>query len=132
MMIDEVVQLMKENSPNYIATIDGDAPRVRPMGYIECYEGRIVFATSASSSTSRQIKANPNIEVTNTAATRDKAVRIKGKAVIITDNSIKAALVEAQPNLKRISEDLDGITIFAIGEPEATLWSYTGVTSVEM
>jgi len=131
-MFDEVIAFMKENSPNYVATVEGDAPRVRPLGFITGHDGRITFATSAGNNTSKQIKSNTNIEVSNTAATRDKALRIKGKAVIITDVETKNAILEAEPNLKRISEDPEGITMFYIKDPEATFWSYTGVTEVDL
>ena len=131
-MLDEVIAFMKENTPNYIATIEGDAPRVRPCGFVTACDGKITFATSAENNLSKQIQANPNIEVSNTASTFDKALRIKGKAAIITDSGIKESIIEAEPNLKRISETPDGITLFYIDEPEATWWSYTGVTAAEL
>ena len=131
-MFDEVMTFLKANTPTYIATVEGDAPRVRPMGYVGDRDGKIIFASFASSSCTKQIQANPNIEVSSTAPTRDKALRIKGKAAIITDRDLKLDIMEETPGLKRISEDPDGITMFYIDEPVATFWSYTGVTAIEL
>ena len=131
-MFDEVIAFMKEASPIYIATVEENAPRVRPMGFVSGYDGKVTFASSAGNGTTKQLEANSNIEVSCTAATRDKALRIKGKAIIVSDIETIEAMMEAEPNLKRISPTPDGITIFYIDNPEATFWTYTGVTAVDL
>ena len=130
-MIEELVAFMKENSPNYISTVEGDVPHVRPMGFIMEYQGKLTFATSAGNGTSAQLAANPNIEVATTAKTRDKALRIWGKAVVIADLEEKIAIVADQPGLQKFPGP-EAITIFSIDKPQATWWSYTGVEKIDL
>lgn len=120
--MNEVLQFLKENPIFYLATIDGDTPRVRPFGFCMEYKGKLCFCTSNNKDVYRQMKANPNIEI-SVASKNDKWLRLKGKAVFISNHDSKMAAFEASPSLARLySEDDPLFEIFYIDECEASFY----------
>ena len=65
----EVYDFLKKAGTYYLATVDGDQPRVRPFGTVDLFEDRLYIQTGKKKEVSIQLKANP------------RAVRIHGRAV---------------------------------------------------
>ena len=59
----EVYEFLKSAGVYYLATVDGDQPRVRPFGTIDLYDGRLYIQTGKSKDVANQLKANPRIEI---------------------------------------------------------------------
>ena len=57
----EVYDFLKKAQTYYLATVEGDRPRVRPFGTVDIFEDRPYIQTGKSKSVSRQPQANPNI-----------------------------------------------------------------------
>jgi uncharacterized pyridoxamine 5'-phosphate oxidase family protein len=64
--MDEVFGFLSENHPFYVATVDGDTPKVRPFGFVMVYEGKLIFACNDQMNVYKQLKANPKFEVATT------------------------------------------------------------------
>ena len=59
----EVRDYLKESGMFFIATIDGDKPRVRPFGVAEIYEDKLYIQTGKRKNVFKQIESNPNVEI---------------------------------------------------------------------
>ena len=59
----KVYDFIKKCGTYYLATVDGDQPRVRPFGTILLFEDKLYIQTGKSKDVSRQIQANPKVEI---------------------------------------------------------------------
>jgi general stress protein 26 len=76
-----------------LATVEGDRPRVRPvtMGH---YENAFWILTGSGDAKTRQIRANPNVELCLDAKD-DRGhgtIRFAGKATVIEDQGLKSRI----------------------------------------
>jgi len=124
--MNEVLQFLKDNPTFYLATTDGDTPKVRPFGFVMDYEGKLCFCTNNQKDVYKQLKANPKFEISTTSQTGEW-LRLKGKAVFITSRESKKAALDAAPSLRKIySEDDDIYEIFYADDAEATFYKMGG------
>jgi len=122
----EVLKYLTDNPVFYIATVDGNMPKVRPFGFVMEYEGKLCFCTSNQKNVYKQLKANPNFEL-STASADGSWLRLKGKAVFCTTIESKNAALKAAPMLKNMYSAEDSLfEIFYIEDGEATFNSMTG------
>lgn len=112
----------------YLATVEGDQPRVR--GFMMWYadENGFYFHTGTSKNVCRQLKKNPNIEVCFFAPDPNvgKMMRVTGKARFLDDINLKARLLEERPFLKAIGiakPDDPLLAVFQIYSGEARFWT---------
>ena len=61
--MEEVVKFLKEAETYYLATVDGDQPRVRPFGTAHIFEGKLYIQTGKKKDVSKQLHANPKAEL---------------------------------------------------------------------
>ena len=83
----------------YFATVDGDAPRVRPFGFYMVFEDRLYFGAGTHKATHRELEANPNVEIC--CCSGGSFLRLRGKAVLDMRPETEAALFEKAPMLRR-------------------------------
>lgn len=122
--MDEVLKFLTENRVFYVATVDGDKPKVRPFGFVMEYEGKLYFCTNNQKEVFKQLQANPYVEMCSTSADGQKWVRIKGKAVFKTTTQSKAKTLEVMPELKQLYSVDDPIfETFYLDEAEATFYT---------
>jgi uncharacterized pyridoxamine 5'-phosphate oxidase family protein len=119
--MDEVLAFLTENHPFYVATVDGDTPKVRPFGFTMNYEGKLIFACNDQMNVYKQLKANPKFEIGTTNKSY-QWIRLMGTANFITSRETKDAIVALAPNLKNLSPDIDGIVIFYAEDAEAIVY----------
>ena len=62
--VQEVRDYLHECGTFYIATVDGDQPRVRPFGVAEVYNGKLYIQTGKKKDVFKQMMANPKFEIT--------------------------------------------------------------------
>jgi len=123
--MSEVVEFLSAVKTFYIATVDSDKPRVRPFGIAVEYEGKIYFVTNNQKAVYRQLKANPNFEVS--ATDKDgRWIRLAGKAVFEDNIEVKKKAFEISPNLANIYKTPDNpiFEVFYVAEGEAVLYSF--------
>lgn len=96
--MQEVLDFLKKAEVYYLATIDGDQPRVRPFGTAHIYDGKLYIQTSKLKPCSKQMAANPKIEIS--AMCEGAWIRIAATAV--NDDSVEAkrSMLDAYPMLK--------------------------------
>ena len=61
--MEEVYEFLKKCGTFYLATVDGDKPRVRPFGVVHIFEGKLYIQTGKIKNVSKQMQINPNIEI---------------------------------------------------------------------
>src|SRR5690554_4773636 len=84
--MEEVYDFLKKCGTYYLATMDGDQPRVRPFGTVDVFENKLYIQTGRSKSVSKQITINPKIEICGML--EDKWIRVEATAV--DDNRVEA------------------------------------------
>lgn len=95
----EVLDFLKEAGVFFLATVDDEGARVRPMGFFMEYEGRLYFGIGSLKEGYAQLKKNPNFEVC--ALNSDKQwLRIKAKAVFDERPIALSKAFEVMPKLK--------------------------------
>ena len=122
--MEEVCEFLKKCGVFYIATMEGDQPRVRPFGVVNIYEGKLYIQTGKSKNVSKQMQINPNVEIC--AFMAGKWVRIEGK--VIRDDRIeaKASMLDANPVLKSMYSATDDNTeVLYFEKAKATFYSFT-------
>ncbi len=121
---EEVAQFMSECGFYFLATCEGDQPRVRPFGAHVVYQGKLYLQSGKSKDVARQIAANPKVELC--ASKPDAWLRITGK--LVEDPRIEAqeAVLDANPALKAMYAAGDGNTVvYAFEDATATFASFT-------
>lgn len=122
--MEEVYNFLKKCGVFFIATEDGEKPRVRPFGAINIFEGRLYIQTGKSKSVSKQIQINPNIEISGFA--EGKWIRLEAKAVRDDRREAKVSMLEANPELKSMySADDDNTEVLYLNEAKAAICSFT-------
>ncbi|HEY3425697.1 MAG TPA: pyridoxamine 5'-phosphate oxidase family protein [Negativicutes bacterium] len=124
--MNEVLKFLAENPIFYLATVDGDIPKVRPFGFVMDFEGKLHFGTNNQKDVYKQLKANPNFEVSTTSKTAEW-LRLKGKAVFNTSKQSKQAALNSMPQLANMYSVDDSIfELFYIENGEATFQDMKG------
>ena len=120
-----VYDFLKKAEVYYLATVEGDQPRVLPFGTINEFEGKLYIQTGKVKPTSRQLLANPKAEIC--AFCEGKWLRIACE--LIEDDRIEAkkAMLDAYPNLRAMYDENDGNTqVFYMQNATATFASFGG------
>ena len=120
----EVYDFLKKSGVFYIATIDGDKPRVRPFGALNIFEDKLYLQTGKVKEVSKQIQINPNVEVC--AFLEGRWIRIE--AVLVRDDrrEAKVSMLDNNPELRNMySEDDDNTEVLYFTNAKATFSSFT-------
>lgn len=121
--IDEVCAFLKEVGTYYLATTDGDQPRVRPFGTAHIFEGKLYIQTGKSKDVSKQIEANPKFEI---CGFKGEWVRITGRLVEDPREEAQQSMLDAYPSLQKMYAVGDGNTVvYYIEDGEAIFSSFT-------
>ena len=106
--MERVVDFLKEAGVYYLATVDGDQPRVRPFGTAHIFEGRLYIQTGKVKDVSRQLHANPKAEI---CAFKDgQWLRLSGELIEDDRREARVSMLEAYPSLKAMYSPDDGNT----------------------
>lgn len=122
--IDNVAQFLRDAQTYYLATVEGDQPRVRPFGTVLLYGGRLYIQTGKSKDVSKQLARNPKAEL---CAFKDGVwLRIAGELVNDDDRAVKVAMLEQYPELQAMySADDDNTQVLYFRNAAATFSSFT-------
>ncbi|MCR3922576.1 MAG: pyridoxamine 5'-phosphate oxidase family protein [Firmicutes bacterium] len=127
--MEQVYEFLKKCGTYFIATMEGDQPRVRPFGTVDIFENKLYIQTGKVKNVSKQIKANPKIEMC--AMAEGKWIRVE--AVAIADNRIEAEqhMLDAYPSLKDRYTAGDGNNeVLYLKDVTATISSFTDAPKV--
>ncbi len=106
--MNEVLDFLRKAGTYYLATVDGDQPRVRPFGTAAVFEGKLYIQTGKSKNVSKQLQANPKAEIC--AFLNGTWLRVSGE--LIRDDRIepKRYMLECYPQLKAMYDPEDDNT----------------------
>jgi len=99
---------LKKTSVYYLATVEGDQPRVRPFGTINEFEGKLYIQTGKVKPTSKQPLVNPKAEIC--AFTDGAWIRIACELIEDDRFEAKKSMLDAYPNLRGMYDENDGNT----------------------
>ena len=122
--MEEVYAFLKACGTYYLATVEGDQPRVRPFGTIDLFEGKLYLQTGKVKNVSKQIMANPKVEL----CAFDGKQWLRVAATLVEDDrrEPKVHMLEQYPELKAMYQPDDGNTqVFYLKDAEATFSSFT-------
>lgn len=122
--MERVCKFLKDAGVYYLATAEGDQPRVRPFGTAHIFEGKLYIQTGKIKPTSRQLLENPKAEIC--AFLDGTWVRLAGE--LVEDDRVEArkSMLDAYPNLRRMYDENDGNTqVFYFRNATATFSSFT-------
>ena len=127
--MERVCKFLKEAGTYYLATVEGDQPRVRPFGTAHIFEGRLYIQTGKIKPVSKQLAANPKAEIC--AFTKGTWVRIAGELVEDDRIEAKKSMLDAYPNLRGMYDENDGNTqVLYFRNATATFSSFGGEPEV--
>ncbi|MBQ9676231.1 MAG: pyridoxamine 5'-phosphate oxidase family protein [Bacteroidaceae bacterium] len=129
--MNEALAYLKECGAFFLATNEGDQPRVRPFGAVEIIDGRLYIMTGKVKDVFKQMDANAKIEICGMKASGAEWMRLSGKAVNDDTLSVKEKFLELNPELKSMYKADDGnMAVLYITEAKATFYSFTEVPRV--
>ena len=127
--MQEVYEFLKKCGTYYLATTEGNQPRVRPFGTYLIFENKLYIQTGKSKNVSKQMKANPKIEIC--AFSGDTWIRISATAVNDDRIEPKKAMLEAYPQLQAMYKADDPNTqVLYLKDATATFASFGGEPKV--
>lgn len=122
--MQEVFDFLKKCQTYYIATIEGDQPRVRPFGTVNIYEGHLYIQTGKKKDVAKELLINPKTEI----CAYDGKEWLRVAATLVEDDSIDAgeAMLANYPGLRAMYTPGDGnSTTFYLTDATATFSSFT-------
>ncbi len=122
--MERVCQFLKDAETYYLATMDGDQPRVRPFGTVNIFEGKLYIQTGKKKPVSAQLAANPKAELC--AFHNGAWLRLSGE--LIEDDRVEAkkSMLDAYPNLRGMYDENDDNTqVLYIRNATATISSFS-------
>lgn len=122
--MQRVYDFLKAAGVYYLATLEGDQPRVRPFGTIHLFQGRLYIQTGKSKPVSRQLLANGKAEI---CAFKDgQWIRLAGRLTEDDRVEARASMLDAYPDLRKMYDENDGNTqVFYFQDAVATISSFT-------
>ncbi len=122
--MNEIYEFLKAAGTYYLATLEGDQPRVRPFGTVELFEGRLYIQTGKVKPVSRQIHANPKVELC--AFMDGRWLRVSGELEADERIEAKKHMLDAYPSLRGMYDENDGNTeVFRFRSGAAVFSSFT-------
>lgn len=123
--MNEVYEFLKECGVYYLATVEGDQPRVRPFGTIDLFEGKLYIQTGKVKPVADQMKANSKVEI----SAMNKAgqwIRVSAETVLDENVEAQAHMLESYPSLKAMYQPGDGNTeVYYLKNVTASVCSFT-------
>ena len=127
--MQKVLDFLKSAETYYLATVEGDQPRVRPFGTIHEFEGKLYIQTGKVKDVSKQIHANPKVEI---CAFKDgQWLRVAGQLIEDDRREARQSMLDAYPSLQGMYSADDGNTeVFYLKDATATFSSFTSAPEV--
>lgn len=120
----ETYDFLKKCGVFYLATVDGDKPRVRPFGAINIFDDKLYLQTGKVKNVSKQLNCNPNVEICGFVD--GKWIRVEG--TLINDERIEAKedMLKNNPELKNMySANDDNTQVLYLKDVTSTIYSFT-------
>ena len=128
--MERAYDFLKKAGTYYLATMDGDQPRVRPFGTVDLFDGRLYIQTGQKKDVAKQLAKNPKAEIC--AFMDGKWLRLSGELVEDDRREARKHMLDAYPSLRAMYNEDDGNTLVlyfrnaravfsSFGEPPVTV-----------
>jgi len=122
--MDKVLKFLKDAETYYLATVEGDQPKVRPFGTAHIFEGKLYIQTGKVKDVSKQLHQNPKAEIC--AFKNGEWLRVSGKLIEDNRNEARQSMLDAYPGLQKMYKADDGNTeVFYFENATAIFSSFT-------
>ena len=122
--MQEVYEFLKACGTYYLATVEGDQPRVRPFGTIDIFEDKLYIQTGKVKDVSKEMQAHPKVEIC--AFNGQKWIRVAGEVVRDDRVEAKKHMLDSYPNLQALYRaDDDNTEVLYLKNATATISSFT-------
>ena len=124
-----VYAFLKKAGTYYLATVEGNQPRVRPFGTVDIFEDKLYIQTGLCKDVAKQMIANPKVEIS--AMLEGRWIRIAAEAVLDENIAAQEHMLDEHPGLKDRYQAGDGNTaVFYLKNATATIFSFTEAPKV--
>ena len=106
--MERVEKFLKDADVYYLATMEGDQPRVRPFGTAHIFEGKLYIQTGKVKEVYKQLKENPKAEIC--ACMKDQWLRISGELIEDDRREARQSMLDDYPSLQSMYSADDGNT----------------------
>ncbi|MBL4930449.1 pyridoxamine 5'-phosphate oxidase family protein [Clostridium paridis] len=123
--MEKALEFLKECGTFYIATTEGDQPRVRPFGAVFEHEGKLYIVTNNTKKCFNQMLENPKVEISGMS--KGKWIRLAGEVKHDDRREVKELALETIPSLKNMYSVDDGVfAVLYFTKGTATIYSFKG------
>lgn len=123
----EILEFLRECGTFYLATTEGDQPRVRPFGVVCEFEGKLYIATTNKKDVYNQMLKNPKIEICG--MNKGKWMRVAGEVELDERREARVAMMEANKSLENMYNVDDNLfVVLSFKNAKARLYSFTEET----
>lgn len=127
--MEKALNFLKECGTFYLATVEENQPRVRPFGAICAFEDKLYIITNNQKKVFDQMQKNPKIEISG--MNKGKWIRLAAEAVRDTRREAKKAMLDANPSLRGMYSEDDGIVeVLYLKNAETSICSFTDAPEV--
>lgn len=128
--MEEVLNYLRENPIFYIATVEGDQPRVRPFGAVAEFEGKLYICTNNTKKVFKQIEKNSKVEI-SAMGKGGSWLRLEAKCIADERKEAKEKMLADNPGLKNMYSVDDGMfEVLYLKDATATFASMKGEPKV--
>lgn len=123
--MNRVYEFLKAAETYYLATVEGDQPRVRPFGTVHLFEGKLYIQTGKGKSVAKQIEANPKVELC--AIKGDEWIRVSGTLVLDDRTEAQESMLNDYPSLRAMytTGPNGNTTVYYFQDAMATISSFS-------
>lgn len=127
--MQKTAQFLKDAGTYYLATVEGDQPRVRPFGTAHIFEDKLYIQTGLKKDVAQQLLKNPKAEI---CAFKGGAwIRVAGELIHDPRLEAKKSMLDAYPSLRGMyDENDDNTAVFYFQNATATISSFTAEPEV--
>lgn len=127
--MERVCQFLKDAETYYLATVEGDQPRVRPFGTVHMFEGKLYIQTGKVKEVSKQLMKNGKAEIC--AFKNGEWIRVAGTLIEDDRREARQSMLDAYPGLQSMYSADDGNTqVFYFKDATATISAFTHAPEV--
>ena len=125
--IERVLVFLDKANTYFLATAEGDQPRVRPFGTVLVYDGKLYIQTGRVKPVSKQLAINPKAEICAFDPGTGNWLRIAGELVDDNNRDVKVAMLEKYPAIRSMYDpDDDNTQVLYFKNATATFSSFMG------
>lgn len=126
MTMEEILTFIKSCPTYFIATMDGNQPRLRPFTSLCIFEGKMYIESAHRKNFAKQVEKNPLVEISAFDGV-SRWIRVAAELVDDPRVEAKAAMLTAMPEIRDLGYDEHDpdMAVYYLKDATATFYSYT-------